>query len=82
LLRFADGRICAVPPQWTDAAATDLELAAGAGRALCNLTDLLALAELVGHLMSQRKDSEPNGRKVKYAAHVKGKTPQRPWSLR
>ena len=82
LLRFADGRICAVPPQWTDATTTDLELAVGAGRALCNLTDLLELAELVGRLMSQRRVSEPKGRKVNYTALVKGKTPQKPWSLR
>ena len=82
LLRFADGRICSVPPQWTDAATPDLAVSAGDGRALCSLADLLELAEFVAHLMLQRRDDEAKACKDKYAATVKQKTPQHPWSLR
>jgi hypothetical protein len=46
LLRFDDGRICSVPPQWTDAAGPNLEGVVGDGRALCSLADLLALSSL------------------------------------
>jgi hypothetical protein len=82
LLRFADGRICSVPPQWTDAATPDLAASAGGGRGLCNLGDLLDLGELVAHLMQQRKGDEAKVCKDKYAAPVKQKTPQSPWGLR
>ncbi|WP_138984478.1 DUF5372 family protein [Sphingobium yanoikuyae] len=82
LLRFDDGQICSVPPQWTDAAAPDLEVIAGGGRAVCGLADLLALSEMLAHLMSQKKDTGAKKRKDNYAASVKEKTPQSPWSLR
>jgi hypothetical protein len=82
LLRFADGRICSVPPQWTDAAPPDPEAPAGSGRALCSLGDLLELGELVAHLMLQRRVDEPKACKDKYAVSVRQKTPQSPWGLR
>jgi hypothetical protein len=82
LLRFDDGQICSVPPQWTDAATPDLEVVAGGGRALCGLTDLLALSELVAHLMSQRMETGAKRCKGNYAANVREKTPQIPWGLR
>jgi len=59
LLRFDDGRICSVPPQWTDAAVPSLEVIAGNGRALCSLTDLLELSGLVERLISQRRRETP-----------------------
>jgi len=82
LLRFADGRIFSVPPQWTDAAAPDPEVSAGRGRALCSLGDLLEFGELVAHLMLQRRRDGAKACKDKYAAPVKQKTPQSPWGLR
>lgn len=66
LLRFDDGQICSVPPQWTDAATLDLEVVAGFGRALCSLTDLLELSELVAHLMSEKRVIGAERRKGKY----------------
>src|SRR5690606_5300025 len=82
LLRFDDGQISSVPPQWTDAATPDLEIVAGGGRALCGLTDLLALSELVAHLMLQQRDTGAKKRKGNYAVSVREKTPQSPWGLR
>ena len=82
LLRFEDGRICPVPPQWTDTLVPELAVVAGSGRALCGLADLLELARLVERLMSREMDQRPKVRKDNYAAHVKQKTPQSPWSLR
>lgn len=82
LLRFDDGQICSVPPQWTDATDPDLEVVAGVGRALCGLTDLLELSELVAHLMSQKSVTGAKVRKGNYAARVREKTPQSPWGLR
>jgi hypothetical protein len=82
LLRFADGRICSVPPQWTDATTPDPELSAGRGRAVCSLGDLLELGELVAHLMQQSRGNGVKTCKDKYAAAVKQKTPQSPWGLR
>lgn len=82
LLRFADGRICSVPPQWTDAATPDPELSVGGGRALCSLGDLLELGELVAHLMLQGRRDGAKPCKDKYAAPVKQKTPRSPWGLR
>jgi uncharacterized protein DUF5372 len=82
LLRFDDGQICSIPPQWTDAATPDLEVVAGVGRALCSLTDLLELSELVAHLMSQKSVTRAKRCKDNYAANVKEKTPQSPWGLR
>jgi hypothetical protein len=82
LLRFADGRICSVPPQWTDAAAPDPEVSVRGRRALCSLGDLLELGELVAHLMLQRRVDGPTACKDKYTAFVRKKTPQSPWGLR
>ncbi|WP_158259949.1 DUF5372 family protein, partial [Phyllobacterium phragmitis] len=82
LLRFSDGRICSVPPQWTDAATPDLEVVAGGGRALCSLADLLDLGELVEHLMSQKKVTGKIECKENHAASVRKITPQSPWGLR
>lgn len=82
LLRFDDGEICSVPPQWTDAATLAPEVVAGVGCALCSLTDLLELSEHVAHLMSEKRVTGAKKCKVKYAAHVKQMTPQSPWSLR
>ena len=82
LLRFDDGQICSIPLQWTDAATSDLEVVAGVGGALCSLTDLLELSELVAHLVSQKSVTGAKVRKGNYAAPVREKTPQSPWSLR
>jgi len=82
MLRFADGQICSVPPQWTDATIPDPEVGAVGGRTLCSLTDLLELGDLVAHLMSQRRVAGVNDCKDKYAAVVRQKTPQSPWGLR
>lgn|GEM_PF-6648359 len=49
---------------------------------MCGLADLLALSEMLAHLMSQKKDTGAKKRKDNYAASVKEKTPQSPWSLR
>lgn len=81
-MRFDDGQICSVPPDWTDTATPGLEVVAGGGRALCGLTDLLALSELVAHLVSQKRDTGAKKRKGNYAAPVREKTPQNPWNLR
>jgi len=78
LLRFADGRIFSVPPQWTDAEAPDPEVSVGRGCALCSLGDLLELGELVAHLMLQRRRDGAKACKDKYAEYVKQKTPQSP----
>ena len=82
MLRFEDGRICPVPPQWTDAVIPDLAVVAGSGRALCGLADLSELARLVERLMSGEGAERPRVCKDNYAAYVKQKTPQSPWSLR
>ncbi|WP_375167541.1 DUF5372 family protein [Bradyrhizobium sp. CCGUVB4N] len=82
LLRFDDGRICSVPPQWTDAAGPSLEGVVGDGRALCGLGDLLALSDLVERLTLQGRSVTPKDRKGKSAANVRKITPQSPWTLR
>ena len=82
LLRFADGQICSVPPQWTDATPPGPEAVAGVGLALCSLADLLELSELVALLISQRSATGPKRRKGNYAASVKEKMPRSPWELR
>jgi len=50
LLRFDDGAICSVPPQWTDVVVPDPEIVMGQGRALFRVTDLTELARLVTRL--------------------------------
>jgi hypothetical protein len=55
LLRFDDGAICSVPPQWTDAVAPDPEIVMGQGRALFRLTDLTELARLVAGIAARRQ---------------------------
>ena len=82
LLRFDDGRICAVPPQWTDVVPPDLEVVMGNGRALCRLSDLLELTLFVARLTSMERAGGPTFRKDNYAATVKRKTPHSPWGLR
>lgn len=82
LLRFEDGQICSVPPQWTDEATLDPAVAAGVGRALCSLTDLLELSEHLAQLMSEKRVTGAKKCKVNHAAGVKIKTPQSPWGLR
>ncbi|WP_429032870.1 DUF5372 family protein [Bradyrhizobium sp. I1.14.4] len=82
LLRFDDGRICSVPPQWTDAAGSNLEGVVGDGRALCSLADLLALSGLVERLMLQGRCVTPKGCKANFAGNVREITPQSPWTLR
>jgi hypothetical protein len=82
LLRFDDGRICAVPPQWTDAVAPDLEVSVGGDRALCRLTDLLELALFMARLTSKRRTADPALCKDNSAAFVKRITPRSPWVLR
>ncbi|WP_445299335.1 DUF5372 family protein [Mesorhizobium sp. NZP2298] len=74
LLRFDDGRICSVPPQWTDAAVPSLEVVAGNGRALCSLTDLPELSGLVERLISQRRRETPQDCKGIFADVERHKT--------
>ena len=50
LLRFDDGTICSVPPQWTDAVTPDPEIVMGQTRALFRLVDLVELACLVARV--------------------------------
>lgn len=57
LLRFDDGTICSVPPQWTDVVASDPEIVMGQGRALFRVADLTELARLVAHLAARRSDT-------------------------
>jgi hypothetical protein len=82
LLRFDDGRICAVPPQWTDAVAPDLEVSMGGDRSLCRLADLLKLALFMARLTSKRRTVDPASCKENSAATVKRITPWSPWVLR
>ena len=82
LLRFDDGRICVVPPQWTDAVAPDLEVSMGSDRAPCRLTDLLELALFMARLTSKRRAADPAACKDNSAASVKRITPRSPWGLR
>ena len=80
--QLADGRICSVPPQWTDAIAPDPEIIEGVGHPLCSLADLLELSEHVARLVSEQDTARRKRRKGNYAASVKGNTPQSPWGLR
>jgi Family of unknown function (DUF5372) len=82
LLRFDDGRICAVLPQWTDTVAPDLEVSIGLGRAPCRLTDLLDLTPFVAHLMSKKRAVDPALCKDNSVVTVKRITPRSPWDLR
>ena len=56
-LRFDDGTICSVPPQWTDVVASDPEIVLGQGRALFRIADLTELARLVARLTACRSDA-------------------------
>lgn len=82
LLRFDDGRICAVPPQWTDAVPPDPEVVMGGGRALCTVTDLLDLTCFVAALKARERAMEPKSCKGNNAEPVKRITPRSPWGLR
>lgn len=82
LLRFDDGRICAVPSQWTDAMPPDPEVVMGAGRALCTVTNLLELACFVATLREATQSIAPTECKDNIAATVKRITPHSPWGLR
>jgi hypothetical protein len=54
LLRFDDGAMCSVPPQWTDVVALDPEIVMGQSRALFRVADLMELARLVARMASRR----------------------------
>jgi hypothetical protein len=56
LLRFDNGAICSVPPQWTDAVAPDPEIVMGQSRALFRVADLTELVRLVACMASRRSD--------------------------
>jgi hypothetical protein len=56
LLRFDDGAICSVPPQWTDAVSPDPEIVIGPGRALFRVADLMELARLVARITALRPE--------------------------
>jgi hypothetical protein len=56
LLRFDDGAICSVPPQWTDVMVADPEIIMGQGRALFRFADLTELARLVARMATLRPD--------------------------
>ncbi|WP_213959954.1 DUF5372 family protein, partial [Variovorax sp. dw_954] len=57
LLQVDESRVCSVPPQWTDVAAPDPEIAIGNARAVLRVTDFIELARLVARLAST---SEPH----------------------
>jgi hypothetical protein len=57
LLRFDDGAICSVPPQWTDVVAADSEIIMGQGRALFRFADLMELARLVARMATHKPDT-------------------------
>jgi hypothetical protein len=71
LLRFDDGAICSVPPQWTDLVAPDPEIVMGQGRALFRVADLTELA----HLVARMAAGGHAGCKENFAATVKQLTP-------
>jgi hypothetical protein len=67
LLRFDDGAICSVPPQWTDVVAADPEIVMGQSRALFRVADLMELALLVARMAARSREQC----KENSAAHVK-----------
>ena len=76
LLRFEDGTICSVPPQWTDLTAPDPVVVMGRGRAVARFADLIELASLVARLGSWGRSTAPAMCKEKFVATVKPITPQ------
>ena len=54
LLRFDDGAVCSVPPQWTDAIPPDPEIVIGQSRALFRVSDLMELAGVVARMIPPR----------------------------
>jgi hypothetical protein len=56
LLRYDDGAMCSVPPQWTDMVAPDPEIVMGQSRALFRVADLMELARLVARMASLRSN--------------------------
>lgn len=56
MLRFDDGAICSVPPQWTDVVAADPEIVMGQGRALFRVADLMELALLVARMAARGRE--------------------------
>lgn len=77
-LRFEDGTICSVPPQWTDHTAPDPVVAMGRGRAALRFADLIELTGLVAHLGAQRRLTPLTMCKDNFAGSVKPITPQTP----
>jgi hypothetical protein len=61
LLQVDEVRICSVPPQWTDIAASDPEIIIGKHRALFRVADLLELARLVNQLARRESVTKPAG---------------------
>ena len=54
LLQVGDGSVWSIPPQWTDLADEDPEVAMSGGRALFRVADLLELADLVDRLSGKQ----------------------------
>ncbi len=50
LCQDAEGRVHAVPIEWTDLTEPDLERQIGAGRTYVRVADLLGLAELIARI--------------------------------
>lgn len=76
LLRFEDGTICSVPPQWTDLTAPDPVVVMGRGRAVARFADLIELTSLVARLGSRGRSTAPAMCKGNSAAPVKPMMPQ------
>jgi hypothetical protein len=54
LLRIDEDNICTVPPQWTDAVDSSLDVTLGQGRVAFRLDDLLELAGFLDRLLDTR----------------------------
>ena len=78
LLRIDGDSTCSVPPQWTDAVEPDPEIILGKRRAVARVADLIELADLIARLLSER--SRVGNRKDNYAANVRTKMSQTPFS--
>jgi len=59
LLQADDSAVWSVPPQWTDLASPDPEVAMGNGRALIRVADLMELVDLVDRLSGKSATRAP-----------------------
>jgi hypothetical protein len=77
LLQADDARIWSVPPQWTDLARQDLDVAMGDGRTVLRFSDLMDLTDLVARMSKHAAVSELETCKGDNAASVRLITPRR-----